>query len=228
MAGVNRLLYSTDNGPVIQSVQVVPIYYGSHPFQQALNLFYADVVASTYFDVLQQYDTPTQQIRRGSLGTPITHSSPRYTSNLNIAQYLQSLATARVITPNENTYYPVHLGPEIDHVTGGCALHGSTFDLNSNNRIIYAVLPFTSTSSCRGNSVLASIQQSSSHELMEAVTNGAVDRMAWNNHGLEISDMCNGRIDSLILNGRNHTIHQIWSNCDGKCVSKSTCATAAQ
>ncbi|KAJ3018935.1 UNVERIFIED_CONTAM: hypothetical protein HDU68_010914 [Siphonaria sp. JEL0065] len=206
-----KLTYSEENGPVIPNVEVIPIYYGNHPFQTELNRFYSDIVTSRYYDTLQQYDTHLQQIRRGKLGSPITHANPQRTMHINIVEYLQALWKAGVIMPTENTYYPIHMGPEINHETGGCAVHGSV-KLGDRQWIVYAVLPYQSTSKCVGKDILASIEQSSSHELIESVTNPAENQMAWNNHGLEVGDMCNGRTSTITVDNRIHTVHQIWSN----------------
>ncbi|ORY25861.1 hypothetical protein BCR33DRAFT_774158 [Rhizoclosmatium globosum] len=221
LAASPKLKYS--GGPVIGSVQVVPVYYGNHPYQSQLNQFYSDIVDSPYWSILRQYSKKTKQITKGSLGQPITHANPSTTTLLNARVYLRGLAKAGVIHPSEDTYYALHLGPEIDFEINGCAMHGST-RLPNGQHLVFGVLPYKTTSKCVGNDILASIEQSASHELIEAVTDGVDGEPGWNLHEVQIGDLCNTQTEMIRVNDRVHTVHKAWSNCDGKCVVISDCA----
>src|SRR5580692_9467942 len=54
-------------GPVISNVKIITVFWGSAAttFQTQLGQFFSTVTASSYFDWLSEYDTPTQNIGRG-------------------------------------------------------------------------------------------------------------------------------------------------------------------
>jgi hypothetical protein len=238
----NTLTYY--GGPVIQNVNVIPVYWNStvaSALQTKMNSFYSAVTNSVYFDWLSEYNTasPAQSIGRGTRGTPfIDNNTTTSTTDAKIQAELNKLFTAGSIpAPNANNYYAIHFpkGMKITASDGSsacvqwCAYHG-TYVRNGVN-VYYGVLPDVSTSGCAGgcgtnSNYLNNETSVASHELIEATTDAAVGiattyapPLAWYNQtNGEIGDICNGQQGSVVGgDGVSYTVQKEWSNKSGAC-----------
>ncbi|KAJ3330827.1 hypothetical protein HDU76_004745 [Blyttiomyces sp. JEL0837] len=238
-----KLVYN--GGPVIPNVDVTPLWWGSGvQYTDKLPGFYAAVVDSAHYDMLQQYSTSDSSIiGRGTTKSPITLSGyPTKTAldnDKDIVPYLRSLVSSGVLNPTINTYYPIHFGPGISITNQGqgsckvfCAYHGTidVSDISGTKYLYYGIIP-DQGGACAGgcgssSNAFNNLCSVSSHELVEATTDPAVGvaqnvaaPLAWydskdGNSGGEIGDLCNGQQGTI--NG--YTVQKEWSNKAGGCV----------
>jgi hypothetical protein len=236
---VKKLTYY--GGPVIQNVNVVPVYWSSAvPNQTSINSFYSAVTTGQYMTFLSQYSTtsPAQTIGNGTRATPFVDSQP--IANVTDAQVqarLNALFTAGSLpAPNNNNLYMVHFPPGVQVTDSGgskscvvfCAYHG-TYVRNSQN-VYYGIIPDLGSGGCQSgcgtSTVINNTTSVASHEFAEAVTDAAVGLatvygppLAWYNatYG-EIGDICNGQQSSAVLaDGKTYTVQKEWSNKTSTC-----------
>jgi hypothetical protein len=225
-------------GPVLANVKVYAVYWGSHvQYQDHINAFYPAITNGAYFDWLSEYDTPTQHIGRGSFGGAVVDANPPSGTSVTDAQIqaeIGKLIDAGKLPPNDgNNLYMMYFPPGVK-ITGPqgagsscvefCAYHG-TFVRNKANAY-YGVMPDLGgacSTGCGPGAAEDNITEVSSHELIEAVTDGAVGLattdgppLAWyDDTNGEIGDICNGtaaKVDGF-------TVQLEWSNNLKKCTS---------
>jgi hypothetical protein len=229
-------------GPVIPNVKIYAVYWTSRAqFQSQLNSFYTSIVDSTYMDWLKEYDTSTQQIRRGSFGGSFV-ITPSHTSTSLMDADIQAEIAAQMDagvlpqTDGVNALYMLHFpaGIKISLPNGSstatscvqfCAYHG-TFK-KSDKYVFYGIHPDLGQSGCNagcgGGSVQDNTTSVASHEMVEAITDAAVGLatdlappLAWyNDQQGEIGDICNGRQSRV--NG--FAVQTQWSNNANKCTA---------
>lgn len=230
-------------GPVLQHVNVVPVYWNSSVANQSqLNAYYAGVTNSAYFDWLKEYNTssPAQSIGRGTAQAGyVDNRSTTSVTDAQIQAELNYLFSNNLIPqPNANNYYAVHFVKN-QSITGSdgskscvqfCAYHG-TYVRNGVN-VYYGVLPDVSSSGCAGgcgaSTAFNNETSVASHELIETVTDAAVGianvygpPLGWYNatYG-EIGDICNGSQGTILGgNGTTYTVQKEWSNVKQTCVT---------
>jgi MYXO-CTERM domain-containing protein len=227
-------------GPVISHVKVVQVNWNANVrFQSELAAFYTAVVNSRHMDWLSEYNTPSQTIGRGSFLTSVVDPAPptgTTVSDAKIQQEVQRLIMdGTVPAPDADTLYMVHFPPGVRITQGGssscqafCAYHGSFH--SGAQRVYYGVIPDMGgncSSGCGSSTPTNNTQVCASHELMEAVTDGAVAEattngppLAWYddtpNHG-EIGDICyqfEGTVDGIYVQSE-------WSNALNDCIYKN-------
>ena len=233
-AGFANLQYY--GGPVLSNVKVYTVFWNSQvQYQSQLNAFYTAVTNSAYFDWLNEYNTPTQTLGRGSLiGSLVDPSPPASTAltNVDIQNELAKLIdNGTVPAPTADTLYMVHFPPGVSIDLDGqgscvvfCAYH-NTFVHNGVN-VYYGVMPDQGggcAGGCGGDPVqFNNLTSVSSHELIEAVTDAAVGLatavgppLAWydTNYG-EIGDICNGQQGTVA----GYTVQTEYSNKAGACI----------
>ncbi|KAI8607879.1 hypothetical protein BC830DRAFT_1174904 [Chytriomyces sp. MP71] len=228
-------------GPVIKNVEVHPIFYGSANYQSNINQFYAGITQSTWYDILAQYN-----VGRGSAvaGLSQTATLSSLDDVNDIQPFLTNLVQQGTITPNANTYYPIHFAPGVSITQGGsascqvfCAYHG-TIDISSLNvgtqYLYYGVIP-DQGGSCAGGcgsnpSTMNNMFSVASHELAEAATDAAVGvatgsalgpPLAWyDGTNGEIGDICNAQQGTTVGgDGQTYVIQKQWSNAANACVA---------
>ena len=231
-AGLPHLLYY--GGPVMPNVKVVTIFWGANVNNQAaLNRFYSTITNSPYIDWLRQYSTRTQAIGRGRLSASYVdrnHPPGASITNQQIQAELNRLIAARAVPANDgNTLYMVHFPAGISISMGTsrscvqfCAYH-STFQRAGSN-VYYGVMPDLSGACARGcgpNTYFNNTTSTSSHELIESITDPAVGLatrlgppLAWydSRYG-EIADICNQ--NQTVVAG--FTVQRGWSNAGNFC-----------
>ncbi|MEA2217672.1 MAG: hypothetical protein QOJ35_298 [Solirubrobacteraceae bacterium] len=221
-------------GPVLTAVEVVTIFWGaawSQPTQATLagdlNAFFDAILASSLMDLMAEYGTAGNPIRRGSriATVMVTASEPgtaqpgggRIVSDAEIQTALQGwVADGTVPATTANTLYFVYLPPDVVSTLGTdqscttyCGYHnhvGAT--------VFYAVEPYVTCDGCAFGQVLDTQTKISSHELFEAITDPALSGWYDNGSGEEIGDICNG--DTVTVAG--YTVQSEWSQVQGACV----------
>lgn len=230
-------------GPVIQNVNVIPIYYSASLNQAAITTFYSALVApNTYFGLLAQYHTtsPKQTIGFGTVGTPYvsTTAPPATLTDAQIQTQLTTWISAGVVpapTSANNNYYVIHFPSGVSISSGGtscvdwCGYHG-TFTLNG-VYVFYGVIPDMSAASCScwgSSKLLDNVFSVSSHELFETVTDAAVGvaccyapPLGWYSQAKgEIGDICAWQQASVTLgDGKNYVVQKQWSDVAGACTT---------
>ena len=235
-AQASRMTLTNYGGPVLKSVQVYPIYWGSGVrCSTNIDSGYTTLVGSSiYTSLLPQYSgigPGTNHATYTDTGAPTATAI----TDAQIQAELSRLITAGLVpAPNANTYYPIHF-PSGRSITGAdlisksckefCAYHG-TYVRNGVN-VNYGVIPDVGDAGCAGGCG-ASTQCNNttsvmSHELVEATTDPAVGLatayappLSWYNKTYgEIGDICNA--SQATVSGI--VVQKEWSN------SKSACAT---
>lgn len=224
-------------GPVLKSVNVIPVYWNSSVAYQAnLNAFYSDFTSSSssmYTSLLPQYSG----IGSGTRGTPyVGHQTATSTTDASVHAYLTALFDAGTLPkPTANNYYPVHFPPGVTVTddTGKkscvtwCAYHG-TYVYHGIN-VNYGIIPDQGggcAGGCGGNAQrVNNLTSVASHELVEATTDPAVGLattysppLAWYNQTYgEIGDICNGQQATIVANGHTYVVQKEWSNASNAC-----------
>jgi hypothetical protein len=234
-----RLAYF--GGPVISNVVVHAVYWGRDvAFQSHLNDFYRSVPNSSYLDWLSEYDTPTQNIGRGSFAGA-TVIQPKNTGTSLTDQDIQDELATQMDAGNlpqadgRNDLFMIHFPPSVS-ITGPdnavscvqfCAYHG-TFK-KADSLVYYGVMPDLVDTDCNGGCGADSPEENatavSSHEMVEAITDPAIGvappgppaaPMAWYNEANgEIGDICNAQH----ARQGSFTVQLQWSNTQRRCVA---------
>ena len=225
-------------GPVIGSVEVVPIYWGAAwatgtnaTLATQLDGFFDFIVKSSYMDLLTEYGTAATTIGRGSrlASARVTNSEPgtitatgRLVTDAQIQTALQGfIADQTVPATTSNTLYFVFLPPNVVSMTdnlSSCAAGGFCGYHNHIGSVHYAVIPFVDCSGCTfGGKFLDTLTEVCSHELAEAITDP--EGNAWfdpvTGPGDEIGDICNRETTRL----GGFLVQTEWSNSRQACVA---------
>lgn len=228
------------SGPVISNVRVTVIYWNSTvAFQSTWPSFYTSITNSTYMDWLNEYRTSTQGIGRGSFVNAVVDPSPpsgTTVSQSQIESELQRLIQAGTISaPTDNSLYMVYFPPGYTVLAGGwfscttsdgfCGFH-HWFAINGRSAY-YGVLVDSSAcgSRCGPGTQLGNTTSTSSHELLEAVTD-PVDSGWYYLYSVngqpahaEIADICQDQQTQTA----GFTVQRAWSNLQQACVVKNPC-----
>jgi Kelch motif len=216
-----RLIYR--GGSLMTKVQVVSIFWGAS-WQQAqgatlannLNDFLKFFVASSLIDSLSEYNTPTQRIERGTFGGTITvtASSPAtITTDDSLRNLLRDLALndPSLPRPSKNTLYCVFMPPGVQVKDGAdasctqfCGYHNVM-----DSGIFYAVLPYPGCSGClNGHTDFDSLTITTSHEIVEAITDPVPGSGWYDNTFGEIGDIDNSQVKRVGA----FLVQKEWSN----------------
>jgi hypothetical protein len=228
-------------GPVLANVHVVNVFWNANVrYQTEVNAFYPAVLNSNYMDWLSEYDTPTQHIGRGTfVGSYTDTGAPTSTTITNdqIQQELFRLLDANLVPANDgqNTiymfYFPSGVKIQLDAQTSSCvqfcAYHNTATHAGKN--VYYGVMPDVNAGACSfgcgTGGPAANLTAVSAHELIEAVTDGAVGLvqgdqpvapLAWYDQtNGEIGDICVGQTGTVA----GQTVQLEWSNFENACIA---------
>jgi hypothetical protein len=199
--------------------------------------FFRGITASKYLDWLNEYDTPTQHIGRGSLeGVYTVHppSSANGTtvSGTQIEGALRALIdSGKLPKPSTDRVYAIFfrsgqtiVTPDGNSANTFCAYHDTTTYRSST--AYYAVIPYEVTNrGCRmASTYFNSTTIVVSHELVEAITDPGVglNRLAWyDRYNGESADICAGPSSGVSIvggDGVSYTVQRIWSNRAHACI----------
>lgn len=224
-------------GPVIGSVEVVPIYWGAEwasninaPLASQLDKFFDFIVTSSYMDLLHEYSTATTQIQHGRRLTSahVSKSEPgtvtpsgRQVTNAQVQTALQGWITDYTVPATTvNTLYFIFLPPNVVSIsfeTQSCAAKGFCGYHDHIGKIYYAVIPYANCPGCVfPGQFLDTLTEVASHELAEAITDPELS--AWwdelTGPGDEIGDICNRQTTRL----GGFVVQTEWSNAQRACV----------
>jgi hypothetical protein len=234
---VPKLTYN--NGPLIQHVKVVDVFYSpGHKYKAMLESYYKAITQSAYFDWLVEYNTTSYKIGRGSflLSFEDTNANPTTVKQVDPKAYLTSLLTAKKLpAPDADTMYMLYFPSGVDPADGTgssciangdyCAYHDS-FSFGG-QLVRYGVMPDMEAGGCSqgcGPPGFPSFTDVSAHELIEAVTdpdNGTgwldPEPNQQTNCG-EIGDICatGGTGEAGTVAG--FLVQKEWSNKNNKCI----------
>ncbi|KAI8809416.1 hypothetical protein BJ742DRAFT_236272 [Cladochytrium replicatum] len=191
------------SGPLLHQSVIHPIYWGgsakvaftSRDTSRNVFDFYSTIVHSRYFDWLSEYSAASNGyiIGRGSVLSPLeAQTASALTGAVNDSQirsFLLDLAVSGEINPTENTYYPIHLPPDVTVTYNNrrscrdfCGYHNTIGFINAATgqltRLYYGVIPDQGgncTTGCgSGSNPFNRFCVVASHLLIEAVTDPAV------------------------------------------------------
>jgi hypothetical protein len=216
-------------GPLLSAVKVFTVFWGS-AWSQApqsgvlgeINGFFDFILTSALMDQLAEYSVPKYPIKHGSRIGTATVTSPtlgRVATDGAVHHMLRQEITTNSAfpQPDADTLYFVYLPPGVVSVQGGsrscqafCGYHN-----NANGLFSYAVMPYPGCAGCTGGlAPLDALTSTSSHELVEAITD-AVPGQGWydDNNG-EIGDICAWKTKKV----GQYTVQLEWSNQANACV----------
>jgi hypothetical protein len=222
-----KLIYR--NGPLMTSVEVFTVFWGSSWEQQPaagilahMNQFFDFVLTSGLMDQLGEYNVAGQSIGHGKRTGGITLTKPEPSTSVTdqaIQQLLQQEISSNPAfpQPSPNTLYFAFLPPGTTVVQGGssscqqfCGYHDAI-----ESRIFYAVMPFPDCTGCLGSlAQLDALTSTSSHELCEAITDPIPGQGWYDDANGEIGDICAWKTKKL----GNYAVQLEWSNRADKCV----------
>jgi hypothetical protein len=217
------------NGPLMTSVEVFTIFWGSDwqggslsALPAQINAFFDFVLTSALIDQLAEYSVPGKTIGHGqrtgssTITTPVLKAS---ISDTAIQHELQQLIAndAQVPPPSPNTLYFIYLPSGVRVVQGGssscqsfCGYHNDI-----SGQIFYAVMPYPDCSGCTGSlAAFDALTTSSSHELCESITDPIPGQGWYDDTNGEIGDICAWRTKQL----GNYTVQLEWSNRANQCI----------
>jgi hypothetical protein len=228
-------------GPVLQNVKVFNVFWKSTVrYQNEMNAFYPAVLNSNYMDWLNEYDTAGQHIGRGSFaGSYVDPSAPSGSTITNdqIQAELSRLLDSSAVPANDGQnmlymfYFPsgvkIQLDPNTSSCVQFCAYH-NTYTHGGKN-VYYGVMPDVNAGACSFGCGTAggagNLTAVSSHELIEAVTDGAVGLvqgdqpvapLAWyDTTNGEIGDICVGQMGNVA----GQAVQLEWSNFENACIA---------
>ncbi len=216
------------NGPLISSVEVFTIFWGSgwakapaNGLIAQVNDFFRFIVASPLMDQLSEYSVPQHKIGRGSFSGTLSITTPsllRSVSDTSIQHMLQHLiaSEASVPKPSPNALYFVYIQPGTKVVQGGSASCTSFCGYHNDisGQVFYAVMPYPGCAGCTGSlSVLDALTSTSSHELCEAITDPIPGQGWYDDANGEIGDICAWKNKKL----GKYTVQLEWSNQSNQC-----------
>lgn len=178
-------------------------------------------------DMLREYSTASTPIGHGRRisSIRITGNEPgtmtltgRQVTDAQIQQAIQSwIANKTVPAPTDNTLYFVYLPPNVLSIMPSGDLSCSQFCgyHNAIGNVYYAVVPYVSCNGCVfPGDFLDTLTEVSSHELVEAITDPALNAWWDSATGNEIGDICNRQTERL----GGFMIQSEWSNSQQACV----------
>jgi Repeat of unknown function (DUF346) len=220
-------------GPVIGSVQVVPVYWGAAwatgtnaQLASQLDGFFDFIVTSSYMDLLNEYSTASTVIQHGQrlASARVAGSEPgtvvagvRQVTDAEIQTAVQGwIANHTVPAMTANTLYFVFLPPGVVSTMSTqrscqnyCGYH------NHIGGVYYAVIPFADCAGCVfPGQFLDTLTEVSSHEFAEAITDPQLNAWWETGVGDEIGDICNRQTTHL----GGFVVQTEWSNAQNACV----------
>ncbi len=217
------------NGPLLTSVEVFTIFWGSAWQQLAnatllkqLNQFFDSILTSALMDQMAEYSVPGKKIGHGKRTGSVTVTTPvlrRSVTDTAIQHMLQFEIANNAAVPHAtpNTLYFIYLPPGVRAIQGGSASCQAFCGYHNDiaGQVFYAVMPYAGCTGCTGGlSPFDALTSTSSHELCEAITD-PIPGQGWYDdvHG-EIGDICAWKTKKIGA----YTVQLEWSNKAKACV----------
>jgi hypothetical protein len=219
-----RLLAVTyHGGPLLQNVQVEPVFYGSYwntdggqQQSSALEAFLGFLTNSSYMDKLSEYGVGRGQLIDNGVVAG-GESSASKVDDATLRQALENAIAAGSLRPtNPNRLYIFFTAPNVDVVLGSedsaknfYGYH-DYFSTPPGDPIYYAVIAHPIGNGTFYNlNDFQTLTKTTSHELAEAVTDPGVGGWFDGRTGSEIGDLANSPSDVGLLNG--YVVQAEWS-----------------
>ncbi|HEY7081407.1 MAG TPA: hypothetical protein VH500_17060 [Nitrososphaeraceae archaeon] len=190
-----------------------------------LNDFFKDILNSSLMDQITEYNVPSMgyEIKHGKFvgTTTITKPAPGQSTTDGTVRHVlrHEIATnTDVPKPTINSLYFIYLPPGVKvsafgdrSCQGFCGYH----DHIAGTQIYYACMSYPSCNGCLGSlDALKALTSTSSHELIEAVTDPVPGQGWYDDNNGEIGDICAWQTKEV----DGHTIQLEWSNKNNACV----------
>jgi hypothetical protein len=217
------------NGPLIASVEVFTVFWGSawqsapnNAMMHEVNQFFDFILTSSLIDQLTEYDVANFKITHGRrtgttlITSPVLHHSVNDSTIQHTLQH--EIATNNAFPQSTpNTLYFLYFPPGVKVIQGGAgsctAFCGYHNDING--QIFYAAMPFPGCAGCTGGLQPSdALTSTSSHELCEAITDAIPGQGWYDDVNGEIGDICAWKTKKV----GNYTVQLEWSNKANKCV----------
>jgi hypothetical protein len=234
-----------NGGPVVSNAQVVMVNWNSSVpagVQTGMPAFYADILHSDYWGILEEYSTPAQQVRFGAFVeshtiTPLHTQTSLTDADIN-SELTTQIAAGHLPVPvldaggAVNTIFMVHFPANIHISAGGgsscvqfCA-YNSTFTYGA-LKVGTGIVPEQGSTSacnrgCGGSTDFEAATLTSMAVLANVVTNpqAGVNNIAWYdvNYG-ELGFICQSPVVSVPANGNSFAVYPLWSQRAHACTS---------
>ncbi|KAJ3405290.1 hypothetical protein CcCBS67573_g00619 [Chytriomyces confervae] len=219
--------------PLVTNIEIKPILLGpSVQFQSNISSMYS-FLSTQFVDLLAEYSTPNYRISRGTTLPPrIDASMTRalISDEIDIKNYLRKLVQNKLLTPAQNSFYPIHLAPGITVTINGyatcssyCAYSGAIdiSDLSDTPILFYAVIPDPKPSCLCQTSPdpFRNVVAAASAQIAATITNG--QGWGWYNQYVgDVTNACDGLYAPMTDSNRIvWTIQKVWSNVLQMCIS---------
>ena len=219
--------------------------------QSMLPGFYGDILRSDYWTVLLEYASLSQTIDFGTFDHAVTLVPSKCSGSNNCtvddtdiqAELGAQIDAGHLPAPatdgagHANTVYMMHFPPNVAITLQGSTScvqfcgYNNSFSHNS-KLVVFGVVPDQSAgcfNGCGGPTSTHIDKETvqASAELTNAVTDAGagVGQLGWydnTNGGGQISDICNGNVATVTVDGVSHYAAQLWSNSQNKCTTTSS------
>jgi hypothetical protein len=237
-------------GPVISHPKVYAVFWGSNvdsETQSKIGPFFANMLDSTYMDMLAQYGTGIkavdgrdgthQTLNRGTFAGNLTIqpiNTSTTLSDLDIQHELDAqIAAGNLPAATDDSlymvYFPSGISISIDAQNASCqsfcAYHEGYKSPKTGSNVFYGVMPVCGFGCGIGGSAFDSMSIVSSHECTEAITDpfptpGTTPAypQAWNDSGgQEIGDLCQQGSGTITGHGLTSAAQWEYDNSLGGC-----------
>jgi hypothetical protein len=216
-------------GPLLTSVEVFTVFWGKGWQQQPqngliskLNQFFDAILTSSLIDQVSEYNVPGKAIQHGKrtgTATVITPALSRHATDSMVRHMLQQEVTTNPAfpKPSPNALYFAFLPPGVSltGVGGRSCLSFCGYHDNINAQLFYAAMPYPGCSGCLGGLAdFDALTATTSHELIEAITDPVPGSGWYDDHNGEIGDICAWKMKNV--GGFN--VQQEWSNKANNCI----------
>ena len=228
-AAAAQLVYN--DGPLLDAVEVFTIFWGQDwnkdpqtTLSNDIGGFFKYILTSSLLDQMSEYSVASQGYNIGKgkyLGTlTVTTPNPATTiTDGEIQHFLKDYLSTRkdIPKPDQNKLYFIYLPPGVTvsafgdrSCLGFCGYHENI----SGTQIYYAVMPYPGCNGCLGGlNTLDALTSTSSHELIEAITDPVPGQGWYDNANGEIGDICAWQTRRL----DKYMIQLEWSNSSNSC-----------
>ena len=216
-------------GPLLTSVEVFTVFWGKGWVQQPqagliskLNQFFDQILISPLIDQAAEYNVPGQTISHGKRTGTATVTTPalaRHATDSMVRHMLQQEVSTNPAfpKPSPNALYFVFLPPGVSLTGAGgrsclsfCGYHD-----NINGQLFYSAMPYPGCNGCLGGlAEFDALTATTSHELIEAITDAVPGSGWYDDHNGEIGDICAWQMKNVA----GYNVQQEWSNKANKCI----------